>query len=879
MSVLMLSAQWLMAQQPITYDEAIIYGDQKFEASAFKDAKAYYQMALRFKPEDAYATEKVSLIIKKLQEKMAGEEAYYGLVDKADELYRAGKLNQAIIQYQNSLEVIPGDEYATGQIRKIVEFQAKEKEKLENYEQNMADAKILLATKKYDEAIAKFEQADLIFPENSEPGEQMTVAKTLKSDWLEKQGQCSTIMEEASRYILINDYEIALEKYQEALTFVPDNKEAMDIVREIRPLAEKQKKYNRQVEKADEYYINKDFIAARSEYEAALKLWPEKTYAGDMLLKIQTQLADQLKDLDKNYNLFIRRGDSLFDLAAYTEAKGEFNLALNLKPGEAYPKTRLADIDGYFASQRQAMEANYGEMIAAADSAYKVGTYHMAKEKYESALNVKPDDSYPQSQIDLINVKLDQLAEQERANQVYQALVAEADQLASAGQNDLAIAKYKEAQATNPMESYPGQRIEEITLLMADAEKQREVDEKYAEQVSLAGHLFNEDNLTESRTAWQNALAIKPYETMPKVKIVTIDSLVVERARQAAIDEQYQQLLSSGDSLQNLKFYPEAIVAFEQAALVKPADPVAVQKIQAVKTIQDNIEKEANRKRFYAESIAKADDFFEKENYELAKTEYEKALTFNGNEAYPKDRIVEIDQLLIKLAAEREQRFKDAVANGNLLFDQQQYQKALDEYQVAASIRPDDTFTQAKMSECNNLLAELMKQVMAEYNQAVAEADKLYEAKVYDKAIAGYQKAGALNPNETYPGEMIRTITKYIEDNAITDILNSTLTVSTKTTEKLAFDPVPVNVRKSNYIMVKARSISGTPVSVIFSYGSAGGKNGGFVVTIPGGDQSNEFIIRVGNQYKWFSEDNNWLEIYPENGDIELTLVRISTTN
>jgi len=48
---------------------------------------------------------------------------------------------------------------------------------------------------------------------------------------------------------------------------------------------------------------------------------------------------------------------------------------------------------------------------------------------------------------------------------------------------------------------------------------------------------------------------------------------------------------------------------------------------------------------------------------------------------------------------------------------------------------------------------------------------------------------------------------------------------------------------------------------------------------MPEDDQVNDFIIRVGNQYKWFSEDNNWLEIYPENGDIEITLVRISTTN
>jgi len=35
-------------------------------------------------------------------------------------------------------------------------------------------------------------------------------------------------------------------------------------------------------------------------------------------------------------------------------------------------------------------------------------------------------------------------------------------------------------------------------------------------------------------------------------------------------------------------------------------------------------------------------------------------------------------------------------------------------------------------------------------------------------------------------------------------------------------------------------------------------------------------VVRIGSQYKWFSEDNNWIEFLPENGEIELGVAQIS---
>ena len=181
--------------------------------------------------------------------------------------------------------------------------------------------------------------------------------------------------------------------------------------------------------------------------------------------------------------------------------------------------------------------------------------------------------------------------------------------------------------------------------------------------------------------------------------------------------------------------------------------------------------------------------------------------------------------------------------------------------------------------ECNSLIEEQLRKLRAQYDIAIADADKLYAAKIYDKAINAYKQAERLKPDETYPREMITKITKYIEENAIVDVVEQVVTINSNTKQKFGFEPVRINVRKTNYVLIKARNLSDKPFKIIFGYGSDKGKSGGFVVQVPQDAEYNDYIIRVGNQYKWFSEDNNWITIYPENGDIEIKMVRISTSN
>jgi len=110
----------LFAQQADTYDKAIVLADKNYQQNRYLDAKAYYQMALKYKSDDTYAREQIATIVEKMKAGMDKEDAYFDIVDIADVLYEEGALDKALAQYQKALSIIPDDEYA---LKKIADIQ------------------------------------------------------------------------------------------------------------------------------------------------------------------------------------------------------------------------------------------------------------------------------------------------------------------------------------------------------------------------------------------------------------------------------------------------------------------------------------------------------------------------------------------------------------------------------------------------------------------------------------------------------------------------------------------------------------------------------------------------------------------------------------
>ena len=120
-------------------------------------------------------------------------------------------------------------------------------------------------------------------------------------------------------------------------------------------------------------------------------------------------------------------------------AKGEYNLALSLKPNEKYPQNKLKEIADYFAEIQKEFEANYAVMIAGADELFDAKEFAQAKEQYELALTVKPDDAYPRQRLEDIKEQLAFIEKQNTLDASYEEMLAEGDNLYANGHYDLAL--------------------------------------------------------------------------------------------------------------------------------------------------------------------------------------------------------------------------------------------------------------------------------------------------------------------------------------------------------------------------------------------------------------------------------------------------------
>jgi hypothetical protein len=386
----------------------------------------------------------------------------------------------------------------------------------------------------------------------------------------------------------------------------------------------------------------------------------------------------------------------------------------------------------------------------------------------------------------------------------------------AAGEYASAMTVFQEARDLKPSEEYPRTQINEIVKIQAELAKQKETDSLYAEAIAFADKHFAAGDYENATREYKVANGLKPNEDYATEQLDTIEEILAEQARQREIENQYNAALSKADGLISSEDYEQAILAYQEALVIKPGDEFARAKLAEIQETMAAME--AKREDMYNMAVLNADNYFSQGDLEMAKLEYERASGLKPEEVYPLDQLKKV--------------------NDELLRQRQIIQEA--------------------------------------YDKAIADADKFYAGKIYDDAIEAYRTAAELKPSENYPKEMSKRILKLLSERAIVQINKDPVLIKDNTTKKFEFIPVPVKDRKSNYVFFKATSKTPESFKVIISFGQGGAKNGGMVMRVPKNVGSSDFIVRISAQYKWFSEDNDWITFYPEGGDIEVALVQIS---
>ena len=573
-----------------------------------------------------------------------------------------------------------------------------------------------------------------------------------------------------------------------------------------------------------------DYISAKTYYEMALKQRPNDAEAkkklDQTLVKIQ-----QDSERQEIFYAHLDAGDALYAQSKYEEALAEYEKALAIFPGDKYVGAQADAIRAILKERSDKQEA-YNTAIAQGNTLLEEENFDAAIMQFEIAKEIFPNDNLPKERI----------AEAKRLQSVYNekvsrfnTLMDEANNLALRKNYDGAIQKLNQALEVFPNDGQAMAKLQEL-------QGAKNTHDRYSAFIAEADRLYEAKSYKEAKSQYQGALSVVAGDAYATDMIARLDPLIAqqdaEEAARIAAEEEAARLAAEAEAARLAAEAEAARLAAEEAARIAAEEEAA--RLAAAEAA------EAERQARIQEILGTANGLFAEEKYVDAKQKYQEVFAVDAGNAIATAKIAEIDNILAQIAAAEE----------------------------AARLE------QERIAEAERLERERIEALRPQYNAFIKEGDKQFASKTFDKAVEAYTKAEELNIGETYPTEMIARINKIIEDNKLYELNTEAFTLATNTPHRFTFNPVDVASRRSNYIILKARNLTpGKSFPMIVSFGSESGKNGGFVLAISENEEEKTYIFRIGGQYKWFSENNTWIELISENDDVEVSLVMISRSN
>ena len=258
-----------------------------------------------------------------------------------------------------------------------------------------------------------------------------------------------------------------------------------------------QLEYLAAIGKGDNSLTSDNLENALKAFEQAATLKPNESYPAQKIEEIDSLIAarkgiDAAKqeEIKKLYDNFIREGINAMEDNNWSVAVSNFQEAQNTLPKEALPSIKLQEIKDLKNKQSDeeeeirlrkeqsvANDASYQVAIASGDKYFRDKNYNDAENEYRLALGLKPEEIYPQDQLDKIS--------------------------------SIAVAQNAAKQA-------------ELNAKSAGAKK----EQRYKDLIDRGNQEFQAESYKKAKDNFENALQIKSDEAYPKVQIVLINNFL-----------------------------------------------------------------------------------------------------------------------------------------------------------------------------------------------------------------------------------------------------------------------------------------------------------------------------------------------------------------
>lgn len=770
------------------YNKALAEADAAFKNKKYDDAIKAYTTALTFKSNESYPKDQIAASNKAKADAAASEalnKQYNDAIANADKLFGSEKWNEAKTAYNQAI-VLKSEEYPKGQIvkvdAKLAELAAKN-EADKSYNEAIAAADKLFAEKKFQESIGKYQSAASIKPTESYPKDQISKAnaelKTIAdAEALNK--KYNDLVASADAQFGKGEFQTSIATYKQALevkskeTYPKEQiAKAETEIKKASSEAEKRKEYDALIAQADGSFNQKGYADAIKTYTKALGIYPNETYPKDQITAANNAIAAAAaaEALNKQYNDAIAAADKLFGSEKWNEAKTAYTKAIELK-SEEYPKGQIVKIDAKLAEIAANNEANksYNDAVTAADKLFSDKKYQESIAKYESALSIKPNESYPKEQIGKANAEMKSIADANALEQQYKDLVASADAQFGKGEYQTSIGTYNKALAIKGKEAYPKDQITKAEAALKkqtlDAEKRKEYDAKIVE----ADASFGTKSYADAIKLYTQASEMYPVESYPKDQITKANAAIKAIADAEATRKEYDAEIKIADGLLKKKSYAEAIASYQKASNLLPSETYPKDKIKEAQSALNALADQKELENNYNQKIADADALFAQSKWNDAKSTYQEASGLKPMEEYPVGQIAKIDAELSKQAEAEatNTKYKNLITSADDLMVDKKYSEAITRYNEALKVKPKETYPKDKITEAQNAIRsmESAQELKKKYDASITAGDNLFAQADYNGALSAYENAKALIPTEPTADVKIKATKEKLNEQA-----------------------------------------------------------------------------------------------------------------
>jgi tetratricopeptide (TPR) repeat protein len=659
----------------------------------------------------------------------------------------------------------------------------KESENDAKYQDAMSKAKDWYNKKNYKFALDKFEEAALFKPNEQEPKDRIKeldalLKKQQTEDLVKKQKEeeYQKIIADGNALTQQKKYAEAIAKYQEALK-IKDEQYVRDQIKDLNGFLDKAKKdeeieanYKKAIASGDNLVSQNKFTDANNQYIEALKFKKNDPIATQKIADLEQKIKDEQANTDKKkkYDATITAADQLLATNKLTEAKAKYNEAIGIDASQAYPKSKISEIDSKIAVENKNKEKadKIATLLKDAGSIYAKNDLENAKKKYQEVLSIDSTNIEASTKINEIitkisanqsekekldrfntlkskgndlmkqqkwteakstfleakSIKLDaeidtKLKEIEakineenaklNAEEQYKKILDEAKSLENKN-IDAAILKYKDAQKIKTNDPFPTNKIKELDAKKAYNSTQVEIDKKYNDLMKKGNDAIVAKKYTEAIKFYNDALAQKPSEKEPVEKAAEAKKLSEEIANGEAF-AQYQKILATGQKSIDEKNWEKAIDMFLRASKLDPDDIKPKNKLKEIEILikadDDAKKSKLNIENTYKTKLAEAENEVNLKNYDSALILLNEAKNLMPTENFPTKRILEVKNLKTKVEnSQNDKTYFDFITKGTKAFNNKDYTAAISEFKKALNIKIDDKQALAKISEAQQLI-------------------------------------------------------------------------------------------------------------------------------------------------------------------------------